>query len=116
MPAPVPARMSADARFWEPLEGGKVRCTLCPHVCVIEEDREGICRARGKRNGRLASLVYGRPATVVSDEIEKKPFYHFHPGTRVLSFGTLGCNVRCIGCSTWQMSHATARGEADKLP
>ena len=91
--------MSADARFWEPLEGGKVRCTLCPHACVVEEDREGICRARGNRDGRLASLVYGHPATAVSDEIEKKPFYHFHPGTRVLSFGTLGCNVRCASAA-----------------
>jgi pyruvate formate lyase activating enzyme len=108
--------MSADARFWQPLEGGKVRCTLCPHACVVEDDRDGICKARGNRGGRLVSLVHGHPATAVSDEIEKKPFYHFHPGTRVLSFGTLGCNVLCVGCPTWQLSHATARNEADKLP
>jgi pyruvate formate lyase activating enzyme len=68
------------------------------------------------REGRLVSLVYGRPATVVSDEIEKKPLYHFHPGTRALSLGTLGCNVLCSGCQNWQISHAgAARGEADKL-
>jgi len=67
------------------------------------------------RQGRLVSLIYGRPATVVSDEIEKKPFYHFHPGTRVLSLGTLGCNVLCADCQNWQLSHASARGEADRL-
>jgi pyruvate formate lyase activating enzyme len=108
--------VSADARFWEPLEGGKVKCTLCPHLCVVEEDRDGTCRARGNRGGRLKSLVYGHPATAVSDEIEKKPFFHFHPGSRVLSLGTLGCNVLCIGCPTWQLSHASARTQADKLP
>jgi pyruvate formate lyase activating enzyme len=60
--------------------------------------------------------VYGRPATVVSDEIEKKPLYHFHPGTRVLTLGTLGCNVLCAGCPNWQISHASAaHGEAEKL-
>ncbi len=108
--------MSGEARFWEPLEKGKARCTACPHLCVIEEGREGICRARGVRDGRLECLVYARPATVVSDEIEKKPFYHFHPGTRALSLGTLGCNVRCLGCQNWQISHASAaRGEAEKL-
>jgi pyruvate formate lyase activating enzyme len=65
----------------------------------------------------MRSLVYGRPATVVSDEIEKKPLYHFHPGTRALSLGTLGCNVLCRGCPNWQISHAGAReGELARLP
>ena len=108
--------MSHAARFWEARDGGGARCTLCPHQCVIAEGREGLCRARGVREGELRSLVYGRPATVVSDEIEKKPLYHFHPGTRVLSLGTLGCNVLCSGCPNWQISHASAgRGEAEKL-
>ena len=89
--------MSGEARFWEEADGGKVRCLVCPHECVIAEGREGLCRVRGMRAGRLECLVYGRPATVVSDEIEKKPLYHFHPGTRALSLGTLGCNVLCLG-------------------
>jgi pyruvate formate lyase activating enzyme len=108
--------VSHAARFGEPRGDGTVRCTLCPHLCVIAEGREGLCRARGVRDGRLRSLVYGRPATVVSDEIEKKPLFHFHPGTRALSLGTLGCNVLCAGCPNWQISHAGAgHGEADKL-
>lgn len=97
-------------------EAGGVRCTLCPHACLIREGHEGLCKVRGVRDGRLLSLVYGRPASVVSDEIEKKPFFHFHPGTRALSLGTLGCNVLCSGCQNWQISHAgAAGGEADRL-
>lgn len=108
--------MSGEARFWEAVDGGRVRCLVCPHECVIAEGREGLCRVRGMRAGRLECLVYGRPATVVSDEIEKKPLYHFHPGTRALSLGTLGCNVLCLGCQNWQISHAGAgRGEETKL-
>ncbi len=104
------------AEFWEPAAGGRTKCTLCPHFCVIDEGREGLCKVRGTRGGRLESLVYGRVATVVSDSIERKPFYHFHPGTFVLSLSTLGCNVLCSGCNTWQLSHATAaRGAAEKL-
>jgi len=64
----------------------------------------------------MVSLTYGRPATVVSDEIEKKPLYHFHPGTRALSLGGLGCNVLCAGCQNWQISHASARTETTRLP
>jgi pyruvate formate lyase activating enzyme len=104
-----------EARFWEKTDDGRVRCTLCPHYCVIDEGREGLCKARGVRDGRLMSLVYARPAVVVSVDVEKKPFFHFHPGTRVLSLGTLGCNVLCAHCQNWQVSHATARGEAEKL-
>ncbi len=63
----------------------------------------------------IVSLTYGRPATVVSDEIEKKPLYHFHPGTRALSLGGLGCNVLCSGCQNWQISHASARTETTRL-
>lgn len=109
--------MTGEARLWEVLNDGRVRCLVCPHACVIAEGREGLCRVRGARGGRLESLVYGRPATVVSDEIEKKPLYHFHPGTRALSLGTLGCNVLCLGCQNWQISHAGAgRGEEGKFP
>lgn len=107
--------MSRVAKFWERETDG-VRCTLCPHACLIKEGQVGLCKVRGVRDGKLLSFVYGRPASVVSDEIEKKPFFHFHPGTRALSLGTLGCNVLCSGCQNWQISHAGAsRGEADLL-
>jgi pyruvate formate lyase activating enzyme len=105
-----------QALFWEPMQGGKVRCNLCPHSCVIGENDEGLCKARGVRNGGLIVLTYGRPATIVSDEIEKKPLFHFHPGTRALSLGSHGCNVLCSGCQNWQISHASPRTETTRLP
>ena len=105
-----------EALFCEDLDGGKVRCTLCPHYCVIAENDEGVCRARGVRNGRLMALTYARPATIISDEIEKKPLFHFHPGTRALSLGCYGCNVLCGGCPNWQISHASPRTETARLP
>jgi pyruvate formate lyase activating enzyme len=108
--------VSAEALFWEEAGQGSARCTLCPHFCLIGENEEGICRARGVRDGRLLTLTYGRPASIISDEIEKKPLYHFHPGTRALSLGCFGCNVLCIDCQNWQISHASARTETARLP
>jgi pyruvate formate lyase activating enzyme len=64
----------------------------------------------------MVSFTYSRPATVVSDEIEKKQLFHFHPGSRALSLGSLGCNVLCLGCQNWQISHANARTETIRLP
>jgi len=64
----------------------------------------------------MVSLTYARPATIVSDEIEKKPLFHFHPGTRALSLGGYGCNVLCSGCQNWQISHASAHTETTRLP
>jgi pyruvate formate lyase activating enzyme len=106
----------AAALFWEEAGGGKLRCTLCPHLCVVAENAEGLCKARGVREGRMVSLTYSRPATIISDEIEKKPLFHFHPGTRALSLGGYGCNVLCSGCQNWQISHASARTETARLP
>lgn len=104
------------ALFWEDAGGGRLRCTLCPHYCVVGENAEGLCKARGVRDGRMYSLTYGRPATIISDEIEKKPLFHFYPGTRALSLGSYGCNVLCAGCQNWQISHASARTETARLP
>ena len=107
--------ISTNTLFWESV-GDKTRCTLCPHYCLVSENAEGLCKARGVRDGQMASLTYGRPATIISDEIEKKPFFHFHPGTRALSLGSYGCNVLCGGCQNWQISHASARTETARLP
>lgn len=107
--------LSTSSLFWEETQGG-VRCTLCPHHCVVAEKAEGLCKVRGVRGGQMVSLTYDRPATIISDEIEKKPFFHFHPGTRALSLGSYGCNVLCSGCQNWQISHASARTETARLP
>jgi pyruvate formate lyase activating enzyme len=109
-----PSPVAGPPLFEEEAAGG-VRCTVCPHLCLIAENAEGTCKARGVRDGRVVSLTYGRPASVISDEIEKKPLFHFHPGTRALSLGCYGCNVRCTGCQNWQISHANARNETARL-
>ena len=108
--------MRSEALFWEAAGGGKVRCLVCPHFCLVEENAEGLCKVRGVRGGRMVSLTYARPATIISDEIEKKPLFHFYPGTRALSLGGYGCNVLCAGCQNWQISHASARTETARLP
>lgn len=92
-----------EALFWEE-EGDKVRCGLCAHHCSIKDGDRGICNVRENRGGVLYSLVYGKVASLTPDPIEKKPLYHFHPGTSVLSFGTMGCNFRCMYCQNVSLS------------
>jgi pyruvate formate lyase activating enzyme len=84
-----------------------VRCLLCAQNCDIRAGQSGRCRARANVNGELRSLVYGRPASVHLDPIEKKPFYHFLPGSNALSFGTSGCPLRCRFCQNWELSQST---------
>jgi pyruvate formate lyase activating enzyme len=84
-----------------------VRCLLCAQGCDIGAGQSGKCRARANVNGELRSLVYGHPAAVHLDPIEKKPFYHFLPGSRALSFGTSGCPLRCRFCQNWELSQST---------
>jgi pyruvate formate lyase activating enzyme len=92
------------ARFGEQIGGGKVRCRLCPHRCVISDGRSGICGARKNIAGDLYSLNYGVVSGIAVDTIEKKPLYHYYPGKRILSIGTFGCNLRCPFCQNWTLS------------
>ncbi len=94
-----------EARFWEP-KNGRVQCHLCPHECIIADGQRGICGVRENRNGTLTSLIYGSCSSVTPDPIEKKPLYHFHPGTKALSLGTVGCNLRCRHCQNFSISQA----------
>jgi pyruvate formate lyase activating enzyme len=84
-----------------------VRCLLCAQRCDIRVGQSGRCRARMNVKGELRSLVYGRPAAIHVDPIEKKPFYHFLPGSDALSFGTSGCPLRCRFCQNWELSQST---------
>ena len=81
-----------------------VVCQLCPHHCRIAPDRVGRCRSRRNVGGRLVSEVYGHPCAVAVDPIEKKPLYHFHPGTTCLSIACTGCNFRCLNCQNHDIS------------
>ncbi|MGC9308136.1 MAG: AmmeMemoRadiSam system radical SAM enzyme [Thermoplasmatota archaeon] len=97
--------MEREARFWEPKDG-RVQCHLCPHECIIAEGKRGICGVRENQDGRLISLIYASCSSVHPDPIEKKPLYHFHPGTSALSLGTVGCNLRCLHCQNFSISEA----------
>lgn len=91
------------ATYWR-AEGDKVRCLLCPHRCLIADGRVGLCRVRTARKGALEASGYGRVSSVHVDPMEKKPLYHFHPGTTVFSVGGWGCNFRCAFCQNWTIS------------
>lgn len=85
-------------------EGDRVRCGLCPNDCLVPEGGRGICGARGVEGGSLKALTYGLVSSIAVDPIEKKPVFHFCPGSRVLSFGSVGCSMRCGHCQNWQIS------------
>jgi pyruvate formate lyase activating enzyme len=110
-----------EAALYEKLAGARVRCHLCAHRCRLRDGQLGICGVRENRGGVLASLVYGRAIAVHVDPIEKKPLFHFQPGSRTLSLATVGCNFRCRHCQNWEISQYghTHRGEdlpGDDLP
>jgi pyruvate formate lyase activating enzyme len=84
----------------------KVQCELCPTECVLENYQVGGCRVRINKDGVLYSLVYGKPCAVHVDPIEKKPFFHFLPGTGAFSIATAGCVLGCKFCQNWQISQA----------
>ncbi|MCD6381778.1 MAG: AmmeMemoRadiSam system radical SAM enzyme [Candidatus Aenigmarchaeota archaeon] len=83
---------------------GRIHCTLCPRNCFVPEGKVGYCGVRKTIKGVLYSLVYGRPASVAIDPVEKKPFFHFAPASRALSIATVGCNFSCKYCQNWDIS------------
>lgn len=94
------------ALLYESSGEGVVRCYICQRRCKIAPGKRGYCNTRENRDGTLYSLIYGRVACAAVAPIEKKPLYHFHPGSRAYSLGTLGCNFRCLGCQNWELAHA----------
>lgn len=98
-------KWSREAEWWN-RSGGMIRCLLCPHECHLRENDRGFCRTRVVKNGKLYTLAYENPCAVNIDPIEKKPLYHFLPGTTILSLATAGCNLRCLNCQNWDISQA----------
>lgn len=96
-----------EAGFYEKIDDNKVRCVLCPHLCIISDGKKGVCGVRENRDGRLYSLVYGRIIAAHVDPVEKKPLFHFQPGSRTFSIATPGCNFKCSFCQNWQISQIT---------
>jgi len=93
-----------EALFYTKEEGQKTACSLCPHYCRIAEGNSGICGVRENQGGVLYSLVYGKVAAANPDPIEKKPLFHFLPGSRSYSIATVGCNFRCDFCQNYGIS------------
>jgi pyruvate formate lyase activating enzyme len=96
--------------FDDPLTPGSVRCIACAHRCVLRPGRVGICGVRQNRGGSLYTLVYGQVVVTKAEPVEKKPFYHFMPGTSAYSVATQGCNMHCAYCQNWQISQAHREG------
>ena len=96
------------AAFQTALPDGTVRCGLCPHHCTLREGQRGTCRVRLVEGGELVSTVYGRLAALHLDPIEKKPLFHFLPGSSTLSLATVGCNLRCTFCQNHELSQTGA--------
>ena len=96
-----------EAMLWERLDEGKVQCNLCHHRCIIKPGADGICGVRRNVDGKLHTLIYGLASSVNVDPIEKKPLFHYYPGTLSYSMGTVGCNFRCANCQNYIISQAT---------
>lgn len=92
-----------EAKFYKQGEGNTVYCVLCPHYCKIKPDGIGKCRARKNIDGKLYSLNYGKVTSYGFDPIEKKPLYHFYPGSNIFSLGSYGCNLACDFCQNWEI-------------
>ena len=107
--------MTKEAMFWEKLEGSRGQCHLCAHECRISESKFGVCGVRQNIRGVLQTLVYGRLIAANIDPIEKKPLYHFLPGSASYSIATIGCNFKCGFCQNWQISQASMK-EGDSVP
>ncbi len=105
--------MISDAWYWEK-EGNKIRCRLCPHHCLIGEEKSGLCSVRTNRGGSLKTENYGEITAMAVDPVEKKPLYHFKPGKRILSVGSFGCNFSCGFCQNYSIAHY--RGKSEYLP
>ena len=107
-----------ECRYYRKLENGQVECQLCPHHCKIANGKTGICRSRRNVNGMLVSEGYGKPCSLAIDPIEKKPLYHFHPGTKCLSIACTGCNFRCLNCQNHEISQVSSSdvGHYDLTP
>lgn len=96
-----------ECRYYTKLIDGAVECQLCPHHCRIVNGKTGACRSRRNEDGVLVSEVYGKPCSLAIDPIEKKPLYHFHPGTQCLSIACTGCNFRCLNCQNHEISQVS---------
>ncbi|WGI16658.1 AmmeMemoRadiSam system radical SAM enzyme [Methanonatronarchaeum sp. AMET-Sl] len=98
--------MKKEAMFYEERSDGKVKCNLCNHRCVVKIGEAGLCGVRENNDGKLYTLVYNAVSSRNVDPVEKKPLYHYHPGSRVFSLGSVGCNFQCLNCQNYTIARA----------
>ncbi|MDD3012497.1 MAG: AmmeMemoRadiSam system radical SAM enzyme [Candidatus Gastranaerophilales bacterium] len=101
--------------MWEKVENNYVKCKICHNQCLISPGSVSRCTSRMNVNGKMELETYGLISSLASDPIEKKPLYHFHPGTRVFSVGGWGCNFTCLHCQNWEISQSSKREEIINL-
>jgi pyruvate formate lyase activating enzyme len=98
-----------EALFYEKMEEAQIRCRTCPHECVLSPGETGLCRAKMNLAGAHYSLSYGNPCVAAVDPIEKKPLFHYLPGSTAFSLAVAGCNFRCLNCQNWEISQISPR-------
>ncbi|MFH0896688.1 MAG: AmmeMemoRadiSam system radical SAM enzyme [Candidatus Bathyarchaeota archaeon] len=108
--------MAKEAMFYERLPDNKVRCNLCSRRCIISEGNLGVCAARKNEKGTLISLSYSRACSISVDPIEKKPLFHYHPGSQVLSIASPYCNFFCRFCQNWVISQQRTSTDTQEMP
>ena len=106
--------MIKECELYKKQKGKKVRCLACAHKCLISEGKTGICGVRKNTKGKLYLLVYGKVASMNIDPIEKKPLYHFYPGSYAFSIGTVGCNFKCDFCQNFDISQASKQNASSE--
>ncbi len=105
-----------EAMFYKKLKNKIVKCELCPNFCIIQNNKVGKCKVRKNVEGKLYSLVYSKPCSIAIDPIEKKPLYHFYPGSKTLSLATFGCNLFCLHCQNYVISHEFTEKDINLTP
>jgi pyruvate formate lyase activating enzyme len=100
----------------EKLENNTLKCTLCPHNCIINNNRKGFCKVRVNNNGKLVILNKDKLAAIAVDNMEKKPLYHYHPNAKTLSIAANGCNFKCLNCQNYSISQHTDKNTIPFTP
>jgi len=98
-----------EAKYWHKRDDGRIQCVLCPHLCRMKDGQLGFCKNRKNSGGVLYSINYGKISSIHNDPIEKKPLYHFHPGSSILSIGGIGCSLACGFCQNWELVEGKVR-------
>lgn len=106
--------MSFEARYWKSVDDFVI-CQLCPHACRLKPNETGKCKTRKNEKGKLVTMAYGNPVALNIDPIEKKPLYHFFPGSQTFSLATCGCNLQCLNCQNYHISQSAPSNIGEQL-